>query len=340
MFVTVVPGMTPLVTGDLEQLPGVHVTDAGSDGRSDVILFDVDRGCREGLRSLRTIEDLFVEVGRTARSGGDSPAGIAGRVWRPEGVEKALSAWSAEVRPLSRTMTYRVIARVRSEQSFLRTELRKGLTQAIARDKPRWKTADPAQVEVWISEYQPGRLVAGLRLSDASMRQGAGRLIERPGALRPTVAAMMVGLAGEPRDVLLDPCCGAGTILSEALAAGWPDVQGSDIEAEAVEIARQNVPRAGVIQGDARSIDLPDESAGAVVSNLPFGQQYEVQGSMRTWMGAVLGEMTRVTGPGGRVILLAPVVPVSVMPRELRVTRREPIRLLGTKTTLWVCDRR
>jgi SAM-dependent methyltransferase len=339
MFATVVPGMTALVTSDLERLPGVHVTGAGFDGRSDVILFDVDRGRRERLWTLRTIEDLFAEVGRTTRSGGDSAPGIAGRLWRPDGVQKALSAWAADVRPLSGAMTYRVIARVQQEQAFLRTELRKGLTQAIARDKPRWNTADPAQLEVWASEYAPGRLVAGLRLSDASMRQHERREIERPGALRPTVAALMVGLAGEPRDVLLDPCCGAGTILSEALAAGWPAVQGSDIDPEAVEIARRNVPRAGVLPGDARSIDLPDESVGAVVSNLPFGQQYHVDGSMRAWMAGVFAEMGRVTGSGGRVVLLAPVIPVSILPSELRVSRREPLRLLGTTTTLWVCDR-
>jgi SAM-dependent methyltransferase len=337
MFVTVVPGLTALVTADLAQRPGVHVTDTGFDGQSDVILLDVDRGGREGLSSLRTVEDLFVEVGRTARSSGDSPPGIASRVWRPEGVEKALSAWSAEVRPLSRAMTFRVITRLLSGPSLLQAELRKALSRAIALDKPRWRTADPAQVEAWISEYQPGRLVAGVRLSDASVRP---RAAQRPGALRPTVAALMVGLAGEPRDVLLDPCCGGGTILSEALAAGWRDVQGSDIDAAAVQAARRNVPRAGVLEGDARSIDLPDESADAVVSSLPFGPQYEVQGSMRTWMSAVLGELTRVTVPGGRVVLLAPVVPVSVMPRPLRVTRQEPVRLLGTKTTLWVCHRR
>jgi 23S rRNA G2445 N2-methylase RlmL len=340
MFATVVPGLTALVTSELEQLAGVHVTGAGFDGRSDVILFEADRGARPGLWTLRTIEDLFAEVGRTTRSGGDSAPGIAGRLWRPDGVQKALSAWAADVRPLSGAMTYRVIARVQQEQAFLRTELRRGLTQAIGRDKPRWRTADPAQLEVWASEYAPGRLVAGLRLSDASMRQHQGREIERPGSLRPTVAALMVGLAGEPRDVLLDPCCGAGTILSEALAAGWPAAAGSDIDPEAVEITQRNVPLAGVATGDARSIDLPDESVGAVVSNLPFGRQYEVEGSMRTWMAGVLREMGRVTAPGGRVVLLAPVVPVSVLPPELRVARREPVRLLGTKTTLWVCDRK
>ena len=341
MFATVVPGLTALVTSDLEQLPGVHVTGAGSDGRSEVILFDVDRGGRPGLRALRTIEDLFAEVGRTTRSGGDSAPGIAARLWQPDGVQKALSAWAADVRPLSGAMTYRVIPRLPQDQAFLRTELRRALIQAIARDKPRWKTADPAQLEVWFSEYAPGRLVAGLRLADASRRPPhEGRDAEHAGSLRPTVAALMVSLAGEPRDVLLDPCCGAGAILAEALAAGWRDVQGTDIEAAAVQAARRGVPGAGVIQGDARSIDLPDASADAVVSRLPVGPQYEVDGSMRTWMSAVLGELTRVTAPGGRVVLLAPVVPVSVMPRPLRVVRQEPVRLAGTKTTLWVCDRK
>jgi SAM-dependent methyltransferase len=337
MFATVVPGTAALVTSDLEGRPGVHVTDAGS----DLVLFDVDRGRREGLGALRTIEDLFVEVGRTERSTSDSLAGIASRMWRPEGVEKALSAWSAEVRPLSRAMTYRVTARALDGHSVLQAELRRGLTRIIARDKPRWTAAaGPAQIEVWAGEYQPRRLVAGLRLTDASRRPPGGRAAERSGALRPAVAAMMVGFAGEPRGVLLDPCCAAGTILGEALAAGWPDVQGTDIDPDAVEITRRNVPRAGVIQGDARSIGLPDESVAAVVSSLPSGPRFEVQGSIRTWMSGVLREITRVTGSGGRVVLLAPVVPVSVMPRELRVTRQEPIRLLGTKTTLWICDRR
>ena len=136
-------------------------------------------------------------------------------------------------------MTFRVIARVLRENSFLRTELRNALGQTISRDKPRWRLGDPAQIEVWISEYKAGQFVAGLRLSDASMRQHGGRLIERPGALRPTVAAMMVRLAGEAGDALLDPCRGSGTILSEAVAVGWSSVTGCDLDPAAVEISQQ-----------------------------------------------------------------------------------------------------
>ena len=258
MFASVVPGMAQLVRRMMDRIPGVQVTDVGFDGRSDLVLFEVGRGYREVLWSLRTIEDLFVEVGRTMRSGGDKANSIAGRIWRPEGVEKALSVWAAEHRPLAGTMTYRVIARVLQESSFLRTDLRKALTQSISAEKPKWRVADPSQIEVWISEYQAGRIVAGLRLSDASMRQHDGREAERSGALRPTVAATMVSLAGEPDGILLDPCCGSGTILSEAIAVGWNDVRGGDADLDAVEIARRNAPTANVKQWDVRRLGLPD----------------------------------------------------------------------------------
>jgi hypothetical protein len=49
-----------------------------------------------------------------------------------------------------------------------------------------------------VSDYQQGRIVAGLRLTSIHMRQHGGREAERRGALRPTVAAAMVMLAGEP----------------------------------------------------------------------------------------------------------------------------------------------
>lgn len=178
MFATVVPGMAQAVARELDHREGVQVTDAGFDGRSDLILFDVERGHREGLLSLRTVEDLFVEVGRTMRSSGDKSHWIAGRIWRPVRVEKALSVRAAEVRPLAGTMTFRVIARVLQERSFLRTELRRALGEAIRADKPRWRVADPSDLEVWISEYQAGPLRGGTEADgrvDASTSGPRGR---------------------------------------------------------------------------------------------------------------------------------------------------------------------
>src|SRR6266498_3694785 len=123
--------------------------------------------------------------------------------------------------PLRARMTFRVIVRTLSERSFRRTELRRALTDEVGRRQPKWRIDDPAALELWAIEYQPGRFVAGLRASDVRMRQHQGRAAERTGALRPTVAAAMVRLAGEPRGRLLDPCCGSGTLLAEAQHRGW-----------------------------------------------------------------------------------------------------------------------
>jgi hypothetical protein len=73
---------------------------------------------------------------------------------------------------------------------------------------------------------------------------------------------------------------------------------------------------------------------GASVSNLPFGQRYGVQGDPHGWLRSVLGELTRVTRPGGRVVLLHPRLPHPVLPGALRLWDRVRIRLLGMATTI------
>ena len=338
MFATAVPGLGPILARELAARPEVTVHDSGFDGRSDIVLFDTDRNGRADVLTLGLTEDVFVEVGRTLRAEGDRPGWIAGRLWRPAPVQRALSVWAEEVRPLSASMSFRVISRVLQERSFLRTELRRELTSVVKRDRMKWRLADPAQIEVWVTEYTHGRLVAGLRLSDERMRQHDGRAVERPGALRPTVANAMVRLAGAPGGLLLDPCCGSGTLLTEALATGW-QARGLDIDPEAVSTARQNAPAAQVDVGDARQLPLPASAIDACVTNLPFGQQYAMQGDPRQWLRTVLGEMVRVARPGSGIVLLVPELPRTVVPPLLRLCDRFPIRLLGTKTTIWVLRR-
>lgn len=338
MFVTTIPGLASLVVRELNRLPGAAVRDAGFDGRSDIVLFQTIRAERARVLELRLTEDAFVEVGRTRRSEGDNPRWIARRIWRPERVQRALSVWAEEVGPLSSHMTFRVIARVLQERTFLRADLRRQLTAVIAGDRPKWKVADPGQIEVWISEYRPGSFVTGLRLSDVNMRQHDGREVERRGALRPTVAAAMVKLAGAPGLPFLDPCCGSGTILGEAAVGGW-DVDGIDIDPAAVGIARRNVRNCHVQVGDARDLPFDAQSVGACGSNLPFGGQFTVQGDRDRWLGTVLAEMMRVTREGGRVVLLAPKLPTPAVPSQLRISDRFPVRLLGTKTSIWAFDR-
>jgi 23S rRNA G2445 N2-methylase RlmL len=335
MLATAVPGLRPLLSDELAGLPGVEVVDGGFDGRADVVLFQSEPTATAAVLGLRLCEDVFVEIGRTLRSEGDRPDWIAGRLWGHERARRALDVRSTVAGPAARRATYRVITRVLTEGAFRRTELRRELVRVIGRDLPEWRPADPARIEVWAMEYRPGRFVAALRLSGRAMRQHDGRAQERAGALRPTVAAAMVRLAGTPSGTVLDPCCGAGTILAEAVAAGWA-ARGLDIDPEAVAAARRNAPSADVERGDARDLPMEDSTMDAVVSNLPFGRRYEVADD---FAAAALSELARVTRPGGRVVLLAPTLPRAATPAALTLTERHPLRLLGTRTALWAYNR-
>jgi SAM-dependent methyltransferase len=347
LFVMAVPGLAPLVVRELEAVPGMRVTERGWDGRSDLVLFEAAGG--EGpapALGLRTAEDAFVEVGRVevgraSRSAGADARAVAARLWPRGRVEAALSAWAQVGGPLRAATTFRVVVRVLRERSFLRTELRERLALAVAADRPRWRLADPARLEVWASEYRRGAFVAGLRLSDVRMRQHGGRRAERPGALRPTVAAAMVRLAGTSRTglELLDPCCGSGTVLAEAAAVSWA-VRGFDADPEAVAVARRNVPGAPVEVGDARRLALEDGSMAACVSNLPFGRRHRTQDPPGRWLREVLAEVQRVTVPGARAVLLVPRLPTATVPEHLHLAERVPIRLLGLPSVVWAFDRR
>jgi SAM-dependent methyltransferase len=321
-----------MVRRQLDAAGGVHVTGTGSDGRADIVFFEADRAGRaEALRS-RLAQQMLAEIGRAARAGGAGPTAIASTAWQREGVQRALSLWADEVRPLAGSMTFRVITRVLSESRFRRADLRRAMSDVIAADKPRWRFAEHAQLEISISEWHDGQYVAGLRLSEPDAAAA--------GALPRSVAAAMVQLAGppgrarQPGNTLLDPCCGAGTILAEALAAGWT-VDGTDIDPGTVEAASRIAPGAHVHLGDARELLLPDDSVGACVSCLP-GQ---ASGSWQDWATAVLAELSRVTRSGGSVVLLAPELPRPAVPGALRLRRQVPIRLAGRRHSIWVFRR-
>ena len=117
----------------------------------------------------------------------------------------------------------------------------------------------------------------------------------------------------------IDVGCGAGA-LALALAPLVHDVVGVDQVAELLELARERAPaNARFVEGDA--------------TNLPFeNASFDLAGTLRTLHHVrrpelVLAELTRVTRPGGRVLVidqLAPIDPLDAFPVDRFERARDP----------------
>jgi 23S rRNA G2445 N2-methylase RlmL len=110
-------------------------------------------------------------------------------------------------------------------------------------------------------------------------------------------------------DRILDPLCGAGTILIERSGLlGSTELLGGDIRPEAVEVARRNVLAAGasipVQVWDARSLPLDVASVTRIITNLPFGKQIGTPQANEQLYPALLQEFGRVLAENGVLVAL------------------------------------
>lgn len=121
--------------------------------------------------------------------------------------------------------------------------------------------------------------------------------VAHPAKMLPAVVAHAIAAYTEPGEIVLDPMCGIGTTLVEAVHAGRRAV-GVEYEVRWAEIARDNLQLAGpvlrgagqVFTGDARHLDwlLPEQLRGQVsliVTSPPYGPS--THGQVTTGEGGV-----------------------------------------------------
>jgi 23S rRNA G2445 N2-methylase RlmL len=174
-----------------------------------------------------------------------------------------------------------------------------------------------------------------------------------PASLRPTVAAAMVSLLDvRPRQLLLDPMCGAGTLLAEQLALGRHEqgakvrVLGGDLDLQALRLAEVNlrpVGRPHLVRWDATRLPLGDGCVDGIASNPPFGVQLGEPEEMAPLYRRMLREYDRVLRPGGKAVLLvADLGALKEAGRKVgwKLRRTVHVRVLGQRATmtLWKKD--
>lgn len=177
----------------------------------------------------------------------------------------------------------------------------------------------------WVNLVDPDRcfigfftdsvLFFGVKIAEVSAkrfieRMPANRPFLHPSTMPPKLARCMVNLARASSGCLvLDPFCGAGSILLEA---GTVDcrVVGSDVNDLMVEGCSSNleyfrIPFDGLIVGDARK--LPFKSVDCIVSDPPYGRASSTHGiSPLELVSDFLLEAMAVLPRGGYLSLALP----------------------------------
>jgi 23S rRNA G2445 N2-methylase RlmL len=303
------------------------------------------------LGVLRTAEDLFGLAGYRAGVGPENKEldKIRGASREAPLVEAALVArvrFTPGTRA-GRRLKFRVIARMAGEHEFRRVDFQRAVERGILeRSDHTWRLEEEgADVELWATMID-SEFFLTVRLSDDAMRHREYKAAHRPASLRASSAAALAWLS-EPRDddVVLDPFCGAGTILIERAHLGrYAMLLGSDRDAAALAAARVNVgARYKPIQlenWDAGALPLGDASVNKIVTNLPWGLRYGSHGENRKLYPIWMREFARVLKPGGMMVMLTA---EGRLMRELERTRKFApskiirVSVLGKSAAIYVC---
>ncbi len=310
-YALVLPGLEPVAAEEIERDLGGEVRRTAP----GLVVFRVPE-ISPSLLDLRTTEDVFLLAWGTDQL-----------TYRAEDLDR-IQRWTSRegdwgqmlrlhrsVRPKPPARpTYRLVAQMEGTHGYRRVDARKALARGLAHKLPAtWRPVDEdAAVEVWLT-IREATAVCGVRLSDRSMRHRKYKAEHIPASLRPTLAAAMARLAEiRPGHTILDPMCGAGTILAETLEAAsalrWRvRAVGGDVAAQALRAAGPNLRPLGkalLARWDARRLPLPDQFADRVVSNPPFGKQLSRPHEIGSLYRGMTSQLDRVLKPGGTAVLL------------------------------------
>lgn len=351
---TDLPACYAMVHRGLEEIAADEITrDLGGEVKKTaggIVAFRVPEITSDILK-LRTTEDVFLLAW-----------GTDDLSFRAADLEK-ITQWTRRVRwdellkihhavrPKPRGKpTWWLVTQMMGKHAYRRVDARKAMSRGLEGMFPEsWKPAEEnASIEVWLS-INANRAVCGLRLSDREMRHREYKDEHMPASLRPTVAAAMVRLAGAgPDQVVLDPMCGAGTIIAEQIelarqrGAGRAHVLGGDIDPAALRAAAGNLRRFRtdlLALWDARRLPLPSHSVDRIVCNPPFGVQIGEPEEIAPLYRRAIAEWDRVLKPGGRAVLLVadlPVLTAAIHPVGWSPSKQYRVQVLGQPATLGV----
>lgn len=335
IFVLTTRGLEAISADELATLPGVTIEQIAYRR-----IFAACQGSLGPLLSLRTVDDVFLHVATWPEM---ERARHTLSVLRAASAQLPLNAALAvcrQVRAIQSPPTFSVTANFVGKRNYSTMEIKHACAAGIV-EQQRWVYSEnDAEADMNVRVFIEGdTAVVGFRLGALSLSKRPYKQQHVPGSLKPAVAAALLTLAGvAPGMGILDPCCGAGTILIEARAYGAM-VWGGDTNQQAAVAARLNAAQAGMMvhiqRWDARALPIADGSVHRVISNLPWGRVVSTNGSLHTLYQEIGKEIQRVLAPGGQTVLLTN-LPDLVQFEQLKCDKQLEISLFGQTPTIMV----
>jgi len=179
---------------------------------------------------------------------------------------------------------------------------------------------------------------------------GRPNIDDKSGMLPPKLARMMVNLTmQEQDDTLLDPFCGSGTLLGEAMTLGIKNIVGSDISERAITDSKVNtewletslpspVSSLNIFQADVRSLSEQEVQKINVIATEPYmgvprsGREQKTflqkqATELKTLYIEAFKSFAKIMTAGGRVVFVIP--RFRIHDEEVRIDCKREIAALG-----------
>ncbi len=161
----------------------------------------------------------------------------------------------------------------------------------------------------------------------ASRDYGRPNRDDHSGMLPPKLAQIMINLSGvKKNETLLDPFCGSGTIITEAMMMGITKLIGSDLSEKAIEDSRGNIAwikrkynlvndEINIFKSDVRNLnkEMRNESVDAIVMEPYLGPQRgeieikKMQNELHKLYSDAIAVFEKILTKKGRVVMIWPV---------------------------------
>ena len=298
IFALTTRGLEPISADEISALPGVGaVTTAYRRVEADF------SGDASSLINLKTVDDGFLHLTtwqQVTHTRDMLPR--FGDLCRQLDLMAALDRLT-QFRAIPTHPTYSITVNYVGKRNYSVPEVKAVLAESIV----KWHYAEDdrdADLNLRVFIEHDVALV-GLRIGESPLHRRAYKQFHMPGALKPTVAHAMIGLAGGKS--LVDPFCGSGTIPIEAAQTGTR-AYGGDVNQETLAGALENnhaaQRQAVFMHWDAQELPLAAASVDCVVSNMPWGRQVQVDAALATLYQRAFSEMQRIVVPDGKIVLL------------------------------------